>query len=175
MQCRRVRGGHRNRVGVIDVASERRQGSPEDIARCNGPSLVVLGAAVVLSVAVAAAGWDLGLTGTHRPAPKLPCLHPLAAAALQMAPMVALSGHLGLAGLYPQRPECCTCTLWQPPRRQWRLPGHLGLVGMHPPARTMSFTKFLAATGLQVALMAALLGHLGLQLRVSWVGGGGGQ
>ena len=39
-----------------DRRGERRQGSPEDIARCTGPSLVVLSAAVVLSIAAVAAG-----------------------------------------------------------------------------------------------------------------------
>ena len=61
---------------------------------------------------------------------------------------------------------------------------------MHPPAPRAPFTKFLAATGLQVVPLVALSGHLGLagkqppvprvlyldlHLRVIWEEGGGGS
>ena len=102
--------------------------------------------------------------GLHPPAPRAPFAQFLAAAGLQVAPLVALSGYLGLLGMHPPAPIAPSAQLLAAAGLQLAPlaapSGHLGLPGPHPPTPGALVVQFVAATRLQVVPLVALMGHL---------------
>ena len=66
----------------------------------------------------------LRLEAQHAPAPRAPLVQLPAATRLQLAPLVALSGHLGLVVLHLLAPKRCSHSSWQPAGCRWRRGSH---------------------------------------------------